>query len=524
MLKSKKGITLIALIITIIVLLILAGITIALVVGDNGVLSKAKKSSQDTIVGREKETIALSWNAVFTNQSANGVGITDDIFEQELKNNNNDVTVSYDEDRNFIVHFNDTGHNYVVNNTGKINEYNGVVPEEVVEQTDIYVTLYTDGTLGFCSTEAKIEGKTVSKEYGKIQGREYGCAYTDYYDGTTDVPWFGDRESILKVDFVDEIAPTSTACWFYKCQQLEEVYHIQNLNTQLVTDMSWMFFACLNLKTIDVSGFNTKNVTDMLNLFSGGYMGIMQLKEIRGLENFRTSKVTDMNGMFFRCGNLTSLNVSSFDTSNVTDMESMFNGCTKLTSIDVSNFNTSNVTNMSYMFCGHYEDTVMSLQEIRGLENFNTENVIQMQGMFARCTGLTVLNLSSFNTIKVTDIYEMFRDSNNLVTIYVSNGWDMQNVTNSIVMFQNCSNLIGGNGTSFSTSYTDKTYARIDKAGQAGYFTDISQNLASNNIELEYIESTGTQYIKTGFIPNQDTAVETEYSFSQVRKFIWFKN
>ena len=86
MLKSKNGITLIALIITIIVLLILAGISIALVVGDNGVLSNAKKSSQETIIGREKETIAVSWNAVFTNQSANGVEITDEIFEQELIN------------------------------------------------------------------------------------------------------------------------------------------------------------------------------------------------------------------------------------------------------------------------------------------------------------------------------------------------------------------------------------------------------------------------------------------------------
>ena len=494
---NKKGITLIALIITIIVLLILAGITINILVGDNGVLSKAQKSSKDTVVGKEKETIALSWDAVFSDKVVDGIEITDEIFEQELKNNNNDVTVSYDEDRNFIVHFNDTGHNYVVNNTGKINEYNGVVPEEVVEQTDIYVTLYTDGTLGFCSTEAKIEGKTVFKEYGKIQGREYGCAYTDYYDGTTDAPWFEDRTSILKVDFVDEIAPTSTACWFYKCQQLNEIYHIQNLNTQLVTDMSRMFFACLSLKTIDVSGFNTKNVTDMWDLFSGGYMGVMQLEEIVGLENFNTSNVTQMSGMFFRCGNLTSLNVSSFNTSKVTAMESMFNGCTKLTSIDVSNFNTENVTNMSYMFDGHYEDTVMSLQEIRGLENFNTENVTQMQGMFFRCPSLTSLDLSSFDTSQVTDISGMFSGCTNLVilnianfdtssvtnmvglfdqceklqTIYVSNDWNISNEAQHNDMFWHCYALTGGNGTRYNASYIDKTYARIDKAGQAGYFT-----------------------------------------------------
>ena len=52
---EKKGITLIALIITIIVLLILAGITISLVVGDNGILTQSKSSSEKTIIGREKE-------------------------------------------------------------------------------------------------------------------------------------------------------------------------------------------------------------------------------------------------------------------------------------------------------------------------------------------------------------------------------------------------------------------------------------------------------------------------------------
>ena len=68
MLKNKSGITLIALIITIIVLLILAGISIALVVGDNGVLTKATDSKQLSIIGKEKETISVSWDALITNK------------------------------------------------------------------------------------------------------------------------------------------------------------------------------------------------------------------------------------------------------------------------------------------------------------------------------------------------------------------------------------------------------------------------------------------------------------------------
>ena len=60
--KSTKGITLVALIITIIVLLILAGITIVTLTGDNGILTKTSVSREENIKGEEKEKIALGYN------------------------------------------------------------------------------------------------------------------------------------------------------------------------------------------------------------------------------------------------------------------------------------------------------------------------------------------------------------------------------------------------------------------------------------------------------------------------------
>ena len=56
--------------------------------------------------------------------------------------------------------------------------------------------------------------------------------------------------------------------------------------------------------------------------------------------------------MFDGCSSLTSLDLSSFNTSNVTDMGEMFALCEKLTSLDLFGFNTSNVTDMGYMFVG----------------------------------------------------------------------------------------------------------------------------------------------------------------------------
>ena len=56
--------------------------------------------------------------------------------------------------------------------------------------------------------------------------------------------------------------------------------------------------------------------------------------------------------MFIGCSSLTTINISNFNTNNVTDMSHMFNGCSSLKELNLSNFNTNNVTNMGYMFSG----------------------------------------------------------------------------------------------------------------------------------------------------------------------------
>ena len=124
-----------------------------------------------------------------------------------------------------------------------------------------------------------------------------------------------------------------------------------------------------------------------------------------------TSNVTDMNGMFYYCRALTSLDVSSFDTSNVTDMNSMFNGCRALTSLDLRNFNTSNVTNMNRIFASCINLTSLDLS------NFNTSNVTSMYNMFYGCSGLTSLDLSGWVIGYTTSMSDMFRGCVNLKTI-----------------------------------------------------------------------------------------------------------
>lgn len=57
-----------------------------------------------------------------------------------------------------------------------------------------------------------------------------------------------------------------------------------------------------------------------------------------------------MRRMFSECSSLATLDVSSFDTSNVTNMNSMFGSCSSLTNLDLRSFDTSKVTDMRWMF------------------------------------------------------------------------------------------------------------------------------------------------------------------------------
>ena len=57
-----------------------------------------------------------------------------------------------------------------------------------------------------------------------------------------------------------------------------------------------------------------------------------------------------MSYRFYNCYSLKNLNLSNFNTQNVTNMIDMFSGCNSLTNLNLSNFNTHNVTNMEFMF------------------------------------------------------------------------------------------------------------------------------------------------------------------------------
>jgi uncharacterized repeat protein (TIGR02543 family) len=176
----------------------------------------------------------------------------------------------------------------------------------------------------------------------------------------------------------------------------------------------------------------------------------------------------DSSAMFLFCTELTSLDVTGFDTSNVTNMAGMFYGCSGLTSLDLSKFDTGNVTNMSAMFMGC--SGLISLD----VSKFVTSSVTGMSYMFSGCEGLTSLDLSKFDTSNVTDMKKMFSGCKELMTIYATDKFVTTSVNNGDDCFEQCSKLVGGSGTTYDENNIYVTYARIDggpDSASPGYFT-----------------------------------------------------
>lgn len=201
----------------------------------------------------------------------------------------------------------------------------------------IYVTLYSDGTLGFNSTNEKISGKTVTANYGDISGKRYLS--------WTEVPWYSRRTSVKSVNIASKISPTSTNFWFHECTNLTRIDNIENIDTVATTTMHCMFYKCSSLKSIDLSSFNTSNV----NTMSGMFQECTGLTSVN-LSSFDTSRVNRMFQMFYGCSSLTNLNLRSFDTRKATDMKMMFYNCTNLKTIYVSSNWITSQADVTSMF------------------------------------------------------------------------------------------------------------------------------------------------------------------------------
>ena len=235
-------------------------------------------------------------------------------------------------------------------------------------------------------------------------------------------------------------AGTSCREMFKDCENLEEIIFGRNFDTRDAVDMSWMFFNCRSLCSLEAEWLDTSGVTYMQGMFCS-------CGSLRGLDvsSFDTSSVKDMSWMFRGCGSLEELDVSGFNTSNVINMSDMFYECRGLTSLDVSGFDTSCVTDMANMF--NHCESLRSLD----ISRFDTSHVTSMRGMFGFCKNLCYLDVSKFVTSCVKDMSFMFCQCENLISLDVS-GFDTFSVEDMKCMFSGCKNLVDLDVSGFVTS------------------------------------------------------------------------
>ena len=148
--------------------------------------------------------------------------------------------------------------------------------------------------------------------------------------------------------------------------------------------------------------------------------------------------------------------------------------------IDLSNFDTSKVTNMSNMFSGMRSLTTLNIS------SFNTSKVTNMGGMFSFTSNLTSLNLSNFDTSQVTDMGSMFSEMSNLSSLNLSN-FDTSKVTYMRYMFGASVNLTSLNISNFNTSNVTDMYAMFRS-------TNLS-SLNLSNFDTSKVTNMGSMFL-----------------------------
>ena len=248
------------------------------------------------------------------------------------------------------------------------------------DRTCIYdlktATTYSEYVADYDATNSTLTFKKITSD--KLEGLDLS-RMAIVNDGQTMKDMCTNNYSSIKNIIFDEsfktYAPTSLREFFKNCKALETISGLENLNTANVTDMSYMFFKCSALTSLD-------------------------------LKNFKTARVKHMYYMFSGCSALTSLDLTNFNTTNVTYMYNMFDGCSALTSLDLTNFNTANVERMQEMFKG-----CSTLQSIYVSDNFVVTGIKYenyKKNLFTDCKALKGA-IPEYESAKTSSVYANYK-------------------------------------------------------------------------------------------------------------------
>ena len=282
--------------------------------------------------------------------------------------------------------------------------------------------------------------------------------------------WFS-KKNIEYVDLSDvELnACTNTSSMFYYCHKLKTV-RMNNFKTPVNTTCESMFENCYSIKVFEAANWDTGNVNSMKKMFF---------------------KSCYYDGNYCKSYDKVTIDLSSFDFTNVTTCESMFH-CdnpgdnVNRDCIETVRFPSSASDGDPYAAkCTSFYNMFKFRKGMSNIENLgefrvNVEVLKDISYIFSN-TGVITLDVSGLNlTGSTASAKNMFEACDNLTKIYVAPGtdWSSENFSTYATMFNNSKKIVGGNNTTYNAAIVDKRYARIDKDGYPGYFTDINDKPA----------------------------------------------
>ena len=422
--RTQKGITLIALVVTIVVLLILAGVSLNAIFSENGIINRAKdaqnkmnQATQNDLIGlNELDKLISSLTDKTTEEVVPKIAMFDTgkKVRDKMYNLMPEGTIS-------------KVSNYSCNvSIDAIEKYNGV--PDLTKLTEANIVSLGESSFPIYMWAEK-SGKTEIRNPVGMKG----------------LTAEGDNDSSKKVE-------TGKIYWW---SESDSVY--------LNPDSAQMFAGLPYLTNIDgLKDMKTDYVVNMSNMF---YSVGTQLSNIDALSGWNTSKVENMSGMFYRWSLANSLsNVNAllnWDTSKVKDMSSMFAGNNELTDIEgLKKWNTSNVTDMSNMF-GDGDSAGCAFINLSAISNWNVKNVTNMNNIFNNCRKLE--DVSAILNWNITEIAQsMFLSCSNLKTITIPS-----TITKISNAFEGCANL-----TKVKILATDATKFEVG----SGAFNNMASN------------------------------------------------
>ena len=392
--KQEKGITLIALVITIVVLLILAGVSINAIFSENGIINKAKdaqnkmnQATQNDLIGlNELDKLISSLTDKTTEEAVPKIAMFDTgkKVRDKMYNLMPEGTISK--------------FSYSCNvSIDAIEKYNGVPDLTKMAESNIV-------SLGESSFPiymwAEKSGKTEIRNPVGMKGlTAEGDNDSSKKVETGKIYWWSESDSVY-------LNPDS-AQMFAGIPYLTNIDGLKDMKTDYVVNMSNMFYSLgTQLSNIDaLSGWNTSKVENMSDMFyRWSFTNTNSLSNVNALLNWDTSKVKNMSGMFAGNFGLTDIEgLKKWNTSNVTDMHNMFGdgdgeGCAFINLSAISNWNVKNVTNMNNIF-----NNCRKLEDVSAILNWNITEIAQ--SMFMSCSNLKTITIPSTITKISSDAF-----------------------------------------------------------------------------------------------------------------------